>query len=320
MPDLPPSLNLDQVRGLRAFTAAAQHLSFTRAAAELDVSPQAVAAAVARLERTLGVRLLNRSTRSMSLTGEGARLQPRAADALERLRDAMTAAAHGETPAGRVRLSVAASFARRFVLPALPRLAELHPALEIELALDDSRVDLIRDGFDIAIRGGVIADAGVVSRPIAPMRAVLVASPRYLARAGVPTRSSELAAHRLIGLRLLSGAAIEWPFVERGVRSVFEPAGAVAVSDPEAVAQAAAFGLGIGAVAVHHALPLLRAGRLRIVLHEAFRPMVREIALQYPHREHLAPRVRAVVEHLLASFTGQPDLHAKPAELRAFLA
>jgi DNA-binding transcriptional LysR family regulator len=314
MPDLPPLLDLDQVRGLRAFTAAAQHLSFTRAAAELDVSPQAVAAAVARLERTLGVRLLNRSTRSMSLTGEGARLQPRAADALDRLRDAMAAAAHGETPAGRVRLSVAASFARRFVLPALPRLAELHPALEIELALDDRRVDLIRDGFDIAIRGGVIADAALVSRPIAPLRAVLVASPRYLARAGVPTRSSELAAHRLIGLRFLSGAIQPWTFADRGDAAL--PSDALVVSDPEAAVQAAELGLGIAAVGVHNALPALRAGRLKVVLPDAVRPTPRELSIQYPHRDRVAPRVRAVIDHLLAAWAKHPDLHATATDLK----
>lgn len=314
MDDAPGGIDLDQVRGLRAFVAAAQRLSFTRAADELGVSPQAVAAAVARLERSLGVRLLNRSTRSMATTPEGARLLPRAADALERLRDAAAAAAHGDTPAGRVSVSVAVSFARRFVLPELPRLLGRHPALAVELSMEDRRVDVVREGFDVAIRGGAVVDAGLVGRRVAAIRTVLVASPRYLQQAGVPRRPAELAAHRLIGLRFVSGAMQAWTFV--GDDPTRLPPHALVVSDPEAVARAAELGLGIGAVGSHHVWPQLRAGRLKVVLADAFRPAAGELSIQYPHREHLAPRVRAVVEHLLAAWAKHPDLQATAAELK----
>ncbi|KPF70085.1 hypothetical protein IP84_02850 [beta proteobacterium AAP99] len=312
--------DLDQLRGLRAFVAAAQTLSFSRAAMDLAVSPQAVSGAVARLEATLGVRLFNRSTRSMALTDEGARFYPQAADALARLRDAVHSAAAGDAPAGLVRISVAGGFARRYVLPELPGLRTALPQVQIELALDDRRVDMVREGFDIVIRGGVLGDANVVSRPICALSTVLVASPDYLARRGVPQRPQDLLAHDLIGLRFLSGLMNEWRFERAGQTEQLEPRSVLTVSDPYAVCEAAALGLGIGSVAVHHALPLLRAGQLKVVLLDSYQPVRREMALQYPHREHLAPRVKAVVAYLLERFAANADLHLVGSDLQAFAA
>ncbi len=317
---LPALPDLDQLRGLRAFVAAAQSLSFTRAALELDVSPQAVSGAVARLEATLGVRLFNRSTRSMALTDEGARFYPQAADALARLRDAVQGAAAGDVPAGLVRISVAGGFARRYLLPELPGLRAALPQVQLELALDDRRVDMVREGFDIVIRGGVIGDANVVSRPICALSTVLVASPAYLARRGVPQQPQDLLGHDLIALRFLSGLMNEWRFEQGGRVEQLEPRGVLTLSDPNAVSDAAALGLGIGSVAVHHALPALRAGQLKVVLLDSYQPMRRDMALQYPHREHLAPRVKAVVAYLLERFAANADLHVEATDLQAFAA
>ncbi len=314
------AFSLEQLQGLRAFSAAAQYLSFTRAAAELEVSPQAVAGAVARLEAALGVRLLNRSTRSMALTEEGARLFPLARQALQQLQEAVQVATHGHTPSGVVRLSAGGGFARRYVLPALPALAARHPEVQIELSMEDRRVDMVREGFDIVIRGGVLGDASVISRRIAPIRSVLVASAAYLKKAGVPRKPAELTGHRLIGLRFLSGVNDHWSFEQRGAPATVEPQCGLTLFDPESVVQAAALGLGVGAVSIHHALPDLRQGRLKIVLLDSFRPPRREMALQYPHREHLAPRVRVVIEHLMAAFENNPDLHVTEQDLRAFVA
>ncbi len=300
--------NLDQLRGLRAFTAAARALSFTRAAAELDVSPQAVASAVARLESALGVRLLNRSTRSMSLTEEGASLMPLALDALQRLAEAVQSAVGTGSPRGTVRISVGSGFSRRYLLPELAGLRQHYPNIQVELAMDDRQVDMVRDGFDIVIRGARLADASVVSRRICRLTTVLVASPAYLAGSGVPMQPSDLLQHRLISLRFLSGLTAPWTFQHQGALTTLEPQGALALSDPETVAQAALLGLGIGGVALHHALPYLRSGQLKVLLHPAFQPAVREVSLQYPHRANLAPRVRAVVDHLLAAFEANTDL------------
>jgi DNA-binding transcriptional LysR family regulator len=312
--------NLDQLRGLRAFTAAARSLSFTRAASELEVSPQAVASAVARLESALGVRLLNRSTRSMALTEEGASLLPLALDALQRLAEAVQSAAGGASPRGTVRISVGSGFARRYLLPELAGLRQRFPDIQVELAMDDRQVDMVRDGFDIVIRGARLADASVVSRRICQLTTVLVASPAYLAGAGVPRQPSDLLQHRLISLRFLSGLTAQWTFQHDGVPMTLEPHGGLALSDPETVAQAALLGLGIGGVALHHALPYLRSGQLKVLLHSEFQSAPREVALQYPHRANLAPRVRAVVDHLLAAFEGNADLQMGRQDLGDALA
>ncbi len=328
----PPLPDLEQLRGLRAFVAAAQSLSFTRAAAEQGVTPQAISGAVARLEAALGTRLFNRSTRSMALTEEGARLLPQACDALSRLREAVQGVAAGadpHSPAGVVRISVAGGFARHYVLPELPALAQRYPRIRIELAMDARKVDMVREGFDVVIRGGVFADASVISRRVCTLTWVLVASPAYLAAAGVPNRPGDLLAHRLISLRFLSGVTSEWTFREPGrPRSnraaagvtTLQPQGTITVSDPESVAQAAALGLGIGAVSLHHAMPYLRAGQLKVLLLDSFAPVAREIAIQYPHREHLAPRVRVVVSHLIAAFEASEDLHRTLKDAKAFAA
>ncbi len=165
-----------------------------------------------------------------------------------------------------------------------------------------------------SVRGGAVVDAGLVGRRFAAIRTVLVASPRYLQQAGVPRRPAELASHRLIGLRFVSGAMQAWTFV--GDDPTPLPPHALVVSDPEAVARAAELGLGIGAVGSHHVWPQLRAGRLKVVLADAFRPAAGELSIQYPPREHLAPRVRAVVEHLLAAWAKHPDLQATAVELK----
>ena len=324
MPTVLTEPNLDQLRGLRAFTAAARTLSFTRAAAELDVSPQAVASAVARLESALGVRLLNRSTRSMSLTEEGTSLLPLSLDALQRLAEAVQSAAGGGSPRGTVRISVGSGFARRYLLPELAGLQQRFPDIQVELAMDDRQVDMVRDGFDIVIRGAMLADASVVSRRVCQLTTVLVASPDYLASAGVPRQPSDLLHHRLISLRFLSGLTAQWTFQHDGAPMTLEPHGGLALSDPETVAQAALLGLGIGGVALHHALPYLRDGQLKVLLHPAFQPALREVALQYPHRANLAPRVRAVVEYLLATFEANADLQyaraGSGADLTGFMA
>jgi DNA-binding transcriptional LysR family regulator len=318
------------MRGLRSFVAAAHTLSFTRAAAELEITPQAVSGAVARLEAALRTRLFHRSTRSMSLTEEGARLQPLATDALRRLREAVqSAVSRADEPAGVVRLSVAAAFARRHLLPALSGLSIRYPRVHIEVAMDDRIVDMVREGFDIVIRGGEIGDAAVVARHVCTLSSVIVASPAYLAAAGVPRAPEDLQAHRLIGLRFLSGQRSPWWFCSSaGARRgrAAQPAytlplnDAITVSDPEAVAHAAALSLGIGAVSLHHAIPWLRRGDLKALLLDHHAPTLREVALMVPHRAHLAPRVRVVVDHLLAAFKADVDLQASLADVRPFAA
>ncbi|MCZ8235364.1 MAG: LysR family transcriptional regulator [Inhella sp.] len=305
---------------LASFTAAAEAGTFTAAAARLDLTPAAVSKNVARLEAELGVRLFNRSTRQLRLTAEGDTFRQRAAAALRMLDEAL--AEVGRTrgaPVGRVRISVGVSFGRRYVLPLLPDLTTAHPQLQIELSLDNRTVDLLAEGFDIGIRGGVIPDSGLVARRIAKLPLVLVASPSYLRRHGAPNTPDDLTQHRLLGVRLSSGQEIPWRFRKPSGRgSVERPVNApLWLSDPEALLDPALAHAGIAQLGLHHAMPFLRSGRLKAVLTQQHDPGQREIVMHYPHRQYLAPRVRVVVDALLGALAQDPDLTATRESLPA---
>src|SRR5687767_4913992 len=184
---------MKQLQGLLAFVEAATTGSLTAAAERLEVTPAAVSKSLARLEAQLGVRLLNRSTRRLSLTAEGAGFLAKARLALRALDDAVDEVSQAaRVPAGRVRISVGIAFGRRWVLPLLPVLTRQHPALSIELDLDNRPVDLVAEGFDIGIRGAVLEDSSLVARRVCRLPVVLVASPAYLKQAGVPVSVDEL--------------------------------------------------------------------------------------------------------------------------------
>jgi DNA-binding transcriptional LysR family regulator len=298
---------------LISFTEAAAAGSFTAAAAKLDLTPAAVSKNVARLESQLGVRLFNRSTRQLRLTAEGEAFRVRAAAALRALDEAVAEVGRARgTAVGRVRISAGVSFGRRYLLPLLPALAAGHPELQIEVSLDNRAVDLLAEGYDIGVRGGVIEASSLVARRIARLPLVLIASPGYLRGRGGPRTVAELVAHELLGVRLASGAEIPWRFRKPGGRGTIEmPVPArLWLSDPEALIDLALEHAGIAQVGLHHAMPFLRSGRLKAVLTDVHDAGAREIVLHYPHRLYLAPRVRVTVDALLAGCAKNQDLNA----------
>jgi len=310
-----------RVRAMLSFVQAADRGSFAAAARALGISPAAVGKNVAGLEGALGVRLMNRSTRSLQLTAEGAVFVERARAAIDALDTAIDAvAAQRAEPVGRVRISVGSGIGHRYLLPLIPGLMQRHPGLVPELAFDDRRVDLVRDGYDLALRGGQIEDSGLVSRTVCRLHTVLAASPAYLEASPQLRRPDDLDRHRLIAVRFLSGTVSRWSFTGPGgtrIDRAPEPA-ALVVSDPAAAAGAAVAGVGIAQVAVHHVWRHLLAGRLKVVLARHHHDGTRTLALQYPHRALLAPRVRATVEYLHERLSRDPALRMSPQELRAF--
>ncbi|AFQ51646.1 LysR family transcriptional regulator [Burkholderia cepacia GG4] len=203
----------------------------------------------------------------------------------------------------------------------LPGLLARYPGLSVEADFDDRIVDLVRDGYDIVIRGGNIHDSALVSRPIFRMNTVLVASPGYLAAHGVPRTPDALGAHRLIARRFLGGEIATWGFRARGDSIVTLDPGEAApltFSAPEAVLQAACDGLGIAQVGVHLAWTHLRAGALKVVLRRQHLPGDYEMAMQYPHRALKAPRVQATVDYLLDAFAANESLHVPLKALDAY--
>lgn len=283
--------------------------SFSAAARTLGLTPAAVSKNIASLEARLGVRLFNRTTRSVRPTPEGERFVERARAGIQALEAAEEAIRAPEALQGRVRVSCGAGFGREFVIPALPPLMERHPGLEIELSLSDQQVDLVAQGFDIGIRGGASPPEGMVARTLARVPHLLVASPAYLKAHGTPRHWHELTSHRLIVQRFLSGRQPPWMFREGGRAVTFAPAGSVLLSSPESAIDAAVAGLGIALVASHHATSALASRALREVLSAQLAVPPVTIAMYYPHRSGMAPRVRAVVEHLVAVLPGALGRH-----------
>ncbi|MBN3768241.1 LysR family transcriptional regulator [Burkholderia sp. Se-20378] len=311
-----------RTRAILSFVHAADAGSFAAAGRVLGITSAAVSKNVAGLERALGVRLMNRTTRTLKLTDEGSvflRQARIALDALDSAVDSIVAQRLG--PQGRVRISTSAAFGREHLQPVLPGLLARYPGLSVEADFDDRIVDVVRDGYDIVIRGGNIHDSALVSRPIFRMNTVLVASPAYLARHGIPRAPDDLGAHRLIARRFLGGEVSTWSFRMRGGSIVAVDPGETALltfSAPEAVLQAARDGLGIAEVGVHLAWAHLRAGSLKVLLHRHHLPGTYEMAMQYPHRALKASRVQATVDYLLDVFASNESLHVPLKALDAY--
>ncbi len=285
--------------GFLAAVRTADAGSFSGAARLLGLTPAAVGKSVAALEAQLGVRLFNRTTRQLRLTDEGVRVVAHARSALNALNQAGDVATPNKAASGEVRISSAVGFGRRFVLPALARIQDLHPQLRIELVLSDQSADLVKDGFDIGIRGGSAPPEGMVAQRVCRVPTRLVASPAYLKAAGPVADWTDLAQHRRIGVRLTSGRALPWSFRKGGHTHTLDQPAQLTLSAPELVVDAALLHQGIAQVALHHAWEALQTKALHLVLPQQHLATVVPVAVFYPHRSGLAPRVRTVVDALV---------------------
>jgi DNA-binding transcriptional LysR family regulator len=295
--------------GLISTIQAADSGSFSAAAKVLSLTPAAVSKNVAALEAHLKVRLFNRTTRRLSLTEEGRAFVAQARVGVQALEDASSLATQGAEPEGLVRVNCAVGFGRRYVLPLLPAFFKQYPQVRVELNLNDNQVDLIAGGFDVGIRGGSQPPEGMVARKICDIPAVLVATPRYLKTNGTPQTAQDLAQHQLIRVRFLNGRMHPWPLREssksKQLQALDVPA-QLLISDPEIVLDAALLHLGIARIGRHHASEQLKRGDLVEVLPKLHDSGSASMALFYPHRAGLAPRVRVLVDFLLAEFAKQP--------------
>jgi DNA-binding transcriptional LysR family regulator len=295
--------------GLIAAVQAAESGSFSSAAKVLDLTPAAVSKNVASLESQLGVRLFNRTTRQLSLTEEGRAFVAQAREGLESLESASTRATQNTRPSGLVRVSCAVGFGRRYVLPLLPAFYGQQPDVQVELSLNDQAVDLVREGFDVGIRGGAQPPEGMVARKICNIPAVLVATPKYLKSRGVPKHYTDLAAHDLLRVRFTNGRMSPWLFKDKDRVVTFEGGNTkLLISDPEVIQDAALLHLGIARMGRHHAQEALARGQLVDILPRQHVAGDAQMAMFYPHRAGLAPRVRVWVDFMLAQFVQLPTL------------
>lgn len=285
--------------GVAHFVAVAETGSFRGAAARLGLSPAAVSKGVSRLEETLGARLLERSTRSVSLTDAGrAWLEHsrRALDALASGRDLVRATS--ETVQGTLRLSLSPVLSP-WISSLLPRLLDRHPRLRVALSVTDRQAELVREELDLALRLGDLDDSALVARRLRAPRWVCVASPAYLARHGAPDDAADLSGHRLLRFRGPDGQLTPWRMGERAV----DPVAAVEVDHGPALVEGALAGLGIARVFDFMVAGLVADGRLVPVLPALEGPGPPLHALTLPGRQRV-PRVRAMLD-LLAE-TSEP--------------
>lgn len=301
---------MDLLQGLRMAATVWKAGSFSAAARQAGLSPAAVAKQVAQLEARLALRLFERTTHHLAITDEGRSLLERLAAPLRELEEALAAGTLRRGASGRVKVSVPATFARMAVIPALPAFLDRHPGIEIDLRLENRRVDLVAEGYDCAIGTELALDATYVARPIATLRSVLCAAPGYLAARGEPQNLADLAAHRCIALRSdTTGRVRDWELVVRGRSQRVSPPAPLVMTDPESVAAAAVAGCGIALIGLHHVARALIEGQLVRVLKDAHGTRFR-IVVYYARRQLLPPRTRAFVEHVIETASTTPTLHA----------
>jgi DNA-binding transcriptional LysR family regulator len=287
------------------FAQVVERASFSAAAESLGITPSAASKIVTRLEQRLGVRLLHRTTRRLSLTPEGEIYHRRARDILAAIDEAEIEISRAQTPHGRLRINSFVTFSLQHIAPVLPDFFARYPKVEIELTVTDRIVDLLADNADVAIRTGTIDDPSLVVRKIAHVERGIFASPQYLARRGTPRNSDQLAEHDCIKLTS-SSAGHRWLFQEEGVVKVFDIKGRITVDNTETALQLALAGVGIvrlGDMVVGNAV---RDGRLIQLLSDCHVVEPIQLSAIYPlGRQHL-PKVRAFIDFLVERFKHAP--------------
>lgn len=271
--------------------------SFVGAATALDLTTPAVSRSIARLEHALGVRLLQRTTRKVSLTDEGRAYHAHCVRLLEGFAEASDSVKLGRALAqGRLRVDVPMSLGRLVLLPALPALLAANPALELQFGMSDRLVDLLEEGVDAAVRIGDLLDSGLVAQRVGQTRWVTAAAPGYLAGRARPTRPRDLARLDCIAFFYPStGKTRAWEFVRKGVREVFEPDARVVIGNAEATVDAAVQGMGVVHTLDFLLEPAIREGKLERLM-TAWEAPGPPISVVYPSNRYLSARVRVFAE------------------------
>jgi DNA-binding transcriptional LysR family regulator len=284
---------------MNAFIAVAERRSFASAAMQLGVSRSRLSETIRELEGRLGVRLLNRTTRSVAPTAAGERLltqiRPLLAD-FDAVLDSINA--FRDKPAGLLRLTVPPPVASFMLAPLLSRFLDKYPAINLEIAVDGALTDIVAGRFDAGMRAGDRVERDMIAVRIGEeIRSVVVAAPEYLARHKRPTTPRDLGAHNCIRFRFPSGVIVPWQFEKKGRQVEVAVEGRFTVNDPELAVKAALDGVGVLYTALGYAAPEINAGRL-VPLLEDWRTPAAAIFLYYPGRRQVPVPLQAFIEFL----------------------
>jgi DNA-binding transcriptional LysR family regulator len=297
---------MSDIADLRTFVRVVEQGGFAAASKDLGITPSAVSKLVTRLEDRLGVRLLHRTTRRISLTAEGETYHLRARDILAAIEDAEAEVSHtGRRPRGRLRVNCVPAFAVNQLAPVLSEFLSAHPEIELDLALTDRVIDLLAENADVAIRVGRVDDPSLVARKIGEVARGLFASPDYLARHGAPLRPEDLYDHSCIIVKTLP-SALRWHFRESGRDRFIDVKSRILVDSGEAALRFAMAGCGITRLADLMASHAVCEGRLKSVLVKEYVVEPVPLSAVYPQGRHRMPKVRVFLDFLVERFGHAP--------------
>ncbi|WP_229517973.1 LysR family transcriptional regulator [Paraburkholderia terrae] len=291
---------INRLAEMEVFVQAVDSGGLSAAARRLSMTPSAVSKLVSRLEVRLGTRLLVRSTKGIELTAEGQSFYLRCLSIIEEVAAAEREATRSSVPQGRLRVSCNVPFGTHYLLPLIPKFLARYPKVQLDVALTDRVIDLMEEKTDVAIRTGVLADSGLISRKLGASELITVAAPSYVDTHGMPPTPRDLQDHHCLGFSFARHASA-WAFVDRdGERLTVMPACRTCVHDGESMRLLALGGVGIARLALFHVAKDLRAGRLLRVLEEWSSREVEPVhAVFVGPGKMLAPRVRAFLDFLV---------------------
>jgi len=292
---------MTQISAIPVFTAVIEYGSFSKAADKLGISKSAVSKRISALEAQLGVKLLHRSTRKLSLTEAGSSYYQHASQALRFAQEAEYAATKlQQVPKGTLRVSCPVSFGHLHLAPLIPRFLQQYPQIELHLNMSDVRTDIISEGLDIALLAGSLPDSSLVAKQITSLNSVLCASSEYLTRHGVPKTPSDLLNHNCI---LYSNHTVinEWGFFKESEQEVVRVSGNYQVNNSEALRKSLLQGLGIGRLPTFIAGADIQKGDLLPVLDNYKMPHKLLYAV-FPERLYMPEKVRVFIDYLVESF------------------
>lgn len=298
---------MDRLAALQVFSQVVESGSFAKAADRLNLSTSATSRHVAELEAHLNTRLLNRTTRRVSLTESGRAFYERCVQLLHDLDEAEQEAARAAiVPRGTIRLTTSVNFGVRHLAPALAAFLARHPEVRFDVSLSDRMVDLVEEGFDLAIRIGSAGSEAVVARKLGETRIVPCAAPQYLARHGSPQSPEDLARHNCFTYEYVTPRDL-WRFRDaEGRERAVRVKGNLHSNNGDLLAEAAVRGVGIVFEPAFIVGPDVRAGRL-VPLLQDYEPAPLPIYAVYPTRKHLSAKVRLFVEFMLESYANSQD-------------
>ncbi len=309
---------MKSLKGIESFIEVASAGSFSAAAKKLGVSAVAVSKNVATLERQLGVRLFQRTTRKLNLTAEGQNYYEQCLGPLRELEAAQAVVQNSSNAlSGLVRITSVTPFGTGFILPILPKFQALHPKVQISLHLDDTVNDLIANSYDIGIRVGQLRDSSLVARAISPLPFVVCASMHYLAQHGVPRQLEDLKQHNCLRLSR-AGSQEPMPWFLKGCDTKLDRQiiGNLLINDFSSLLAAAVQGQGLVCVPLPLAMPMLRSGQLHPVLTDLIESKI-QVYLYYPNRQNLPARTRSLIDFILAQLKQEQDLQTPAHQLIA---